>query len=415
MASSQMHSSNLMRRLFRSSLSSWMQLTRTPAATRKRYLVSSPLHSAAYQKATIDLQGSLNTDSNYWWQTTGCLLAALLHDAGYSANSQEHNLHFFGRAVAPYLGPAWNARVPSPPWRSYMTDDHHPIELSWDWHTGHLPPTVRFSFEPVGVRAGTPLDPNNAHADALFRRALDRTLPAVRMDPFRHFDRELHPGTMENQSSKIFYAFDLGAESITRKAYFFPTFKAQKTGQTNLQVIEDAILRAPQITPSQLKALQSFLAFAQDPCTPPLEIDMLAIDIGPPTASRLKVYFRSRSTSFSSIQQIMTLGQRIDQPKMSRGFQNIRRLWNALLDQDGVSPQQSLPTVDHRTAGLLYNIELRPECPQPLLKLYIPVRHYASCDDHISSAVHAYIATQARTREPSKLAHVYINTMRCFL
>ncbi|KAL4868280.1 hypothetical protein BDV12DRAFT_186102 [Aspergillus spectabilis] len=377
---------------------------------------SSPLQMSVYQQVTTELYGSLDSHGNYWWQTSGYLLAALLRDAGYPASSQQHILTFFGRTVVPHMGVTYNPH--SPQWRSFMTDDHHPIELSWDWHAGQKPPTVRFSVEPVGVHAGTSLDAHNEQVNASFHRALIHALPETNMKWFRHFDRELTPqgpgGLMEegeNHPSKIFYAFDFNATTITSKAYFFPAFKARVTNRTNLLVVCDVIARAPQCAPSQLNALRVFEDFVTDQSTPQLEIDMLAIDMNPPAASRLKIYFRNRATSFASVRQMMTLGQRVTHPRMNGGLSCLRKLWDALLDQEGVSDAQPLPETNHRTAGLLYNIELHPGSAEPpKVKIYIPVRHYAVCDDRIISAVHDYIGSVERNG--GGLKHDYADTMR---
>jgi DMATS type aromatic prenyltransferase len=384
---------------------------------------SSALLDPIYQQVTDELQDYLDSHGQYWWQTSGHLLAALLHDANYPPTSQHHILTFFGRTIAPYMGPAYNPR--SPQWRSFMTDDHHPIELSWDWHTGQKPPTVRFSIEPVGLDAGTSLDPDNSHADAVFRKALFKALPETNMEWFHHFDLALAPthqgpGLMEGHPSKLFYAFDLTAKSIRAKAYFFPGFKARETGQTNLQVMADAIARAPHCTPSsnQLRALHVFEDFVHDIDTPRLEMDMLAIDMEDPSTSRLKIYFRNRASSFASVRQMMTLGDRIINPSMGRGLQNLRRLWDAMLGQEGVLDDEPLlpageDSDNHRTAGLLYNVELPAGSAEPKLKIYIPVRHYASSDETVISAIHGYMECVAGTG--NGLEYGYAETMQRLL
>ncbi|KAL5337679.1 aromatic prenyltransferase [Aspergillus crustosus] len=368
-----------------------------------------------YLLVTAELQTSLTSHGQYWWKTSGYLLAAFLHDAGYSLRSQHHILTFFGRTIVPYMGVAYN--IHSPQWRSFMTDDHHPIELSWDWHTGRKPPTVRFSIEPVGINAGTPLDPENKQVDKSFREALKYAFPKTNLEWFYHFDRELTPkdtagtGLMEGHPSKLFYAFDLTAEGVTSKAYFFPGFKARETNQTNFQVICDVIARAPQRSQNQLDALRVFEDFAYDKDTPSLEMDLLAIDMTPPADARLKIYFRSRDTSFGSVRQMMALGGRVAYPGLEFGLQNLRRLWDALLDQEGVAGDQPLPEeTNHRTAGLLYNVEFRADSGQPKVKIYIPVRHYARSDERVISAVHRYMESVEGSK--GGLRHIYADTMR---
>ncbi|PLB50942.1 aromatic prenyltransferase [Aspergillus steynii IBT 23096] len=374
-----------------------------PSPSPLRSLTTSSRQSPTFQRVTTEVQSSLDSHGEYWWHTSGLLLSALLDEAGYSTTAQHRILTFFGRTIAPSLGPTY---IPgAPQWHSFMTDDHHPIELSWDWHTGHKSPTVRFSVEPVGIDAGTPVDPDNRTADASFRTAMTAALPDAHMAWFEHFDRELTPtaptGSMEGHPSKLFYAFDLSADAITSKAYFFPGFVARATSQSNLQVMSDAIARAPgccsttTTTPASLAALHTFHDFARDPLTPPLEMDMLAIDMDPPALSRLKIYFRNRATDFASVRQMMTLGGRIPlSSDMVRGLQNLRRLWDAVFEQSGMPDSHPLGSSTHRTNGLLYNVEFRPGSPDLKVKIYMPARHYARCDDHVLSAIRSFMATQ---------------------
>ncbi|KAL4879758.1 tryptophan dimethylallyltransferase-domain-containing protein [Aspergillus karnatakaensis] len=389
---------DLLRRAIRKTISRFVHSAPKPkpADTRPAEPEPAPQEKSVYQQLTPALTKPLDSNGQYWWQTSGNLLAALLTDAGYTIPSQQQILTFFANTIVPHLGPTYTPS--SPQWPSFMTDDHHPIELSWDWHTGHKAPTVRFSIEPVGIHAGTPADPNNEQADPSFRQALLNALPQTDTTWFTHFDQHLSPptpsGVMEGHRSKIFYAFDLTGTSITSKAYFFPGFKARESGQTNIEVIRDAISTAPepQITTGQLASLEIFEDFINDPLTPALEIDMLALDMDAPSlSSRLKIYFRNRDTSFGSVRRMMTLGERVSGSEMEVGLQKLRALWDALLDQDGVSDLEPLPEAGsshgHRTGGMLYNVELRAGAA-PKVKIYIPVRHYARCDGVVVEVVH---------------------------
>ncbi|PYI09175.1 aromatic prenyltransferase [Aspergillus sclerotiicarbonarius CBS 121057] len=350
---------------------------------------------SVWQQVDYDIREFVDPHCRFWWQTTGYVLSVLLQDARYSDGAQQRILAFFSRSIAPHLGIANEPGAQR--WQSFMTDNHNPIELSWDWHTGNRSPTVRFSIEPVGSNAGTQVDPDNEYADALFRNVLRQTLPTTDWQWFDHFDRMLAPdlapkGYMEGHPSKIFYAFDLGENDITSKAYFFPGFKARATNQTNLQVLAQAIRTAPHCTDHrQLGAFAIFEDFANDISTPPLEMDMLAIDMIPAVDSRLKIYFRNRQTSFASIRQMMTLGNRITTPSLEVGLQNLRRLWGALLGQAGVLDDTPLPGGNHRTGGILYNMEFRPGSSAPKIKIYIPARHYAASDWHVITALNEYM------------------------
>lgn len=395
-------------------------LSLSPSTAQKQQSPrTSSLQTSAFHRVTAELQGSLDCHGEYWWHTSGLLVSALLDEAGYSTAAQHRILTFFGRTIAPYLGPIYTPGAPQ--WHSFMTDDHHPIELSWDWHTGHQPPTVRFSIEPVGIHAGTPIDPENQTADVSFRKSMAAALPEADMAWFQHFDHELTPktptGPMEGHPSKIFYAFDLSADAVTSKAYFFPGFQARATHRTNLQVMSAAIARAPGCSDADssnsLAALHTFQDFANDPLTPALEMDMLAIDMDPPAQSRLKIYFRNRATSFASVRQMMTLGGRVPLTNdMARGLQNLRRLWDALFDQSGVPETQPLRDTHHRSAGMLYNVEFRPGSSALKVKIYIPVRHYASSDGHVLAAIHEYMVFQAGEEEEKSLRGDFSAVMR---
>lgn len=172
-------------------------------------------------------------------------------------------------------------------------------------------------------------------------------------------------------------------------------------GQLNLTVISQAIVAAPYCRPDKLKALSVFQEFATDCLRPMPEMGMLAIDLVDPIASRLKIYFRIRETSFSSVQHTMTLGNRIETPELVRGLRNLKPLWDAVLERNGFPEDAALPQIDHRTAGILYNVEFHLGSAVPQVKIYIPVRHYAGSDQKIMHGLDEYqchVNTQSNRR-----------------
>ncbi|KAL4903335.1 hypothetical protein BDW74DRAFT_179754 [Aspergillus multicolor] len=380
-------------------------------------------HLPVYEQISTERNGSLDTHATYWWQTSGRFLAALLEDAGYIRTAQHKILMFFSATITPFMGPARTTRDDSPQWRSFMTDDHHPIELSWDFGTGGKAPTIRFSIEPLGIDAGTSSDPHNEHARSDFLEVLIRELPDMDLETFRHFEHELISRNpvdvnvlqeIQGHPSTIFFGFDLIRDKIRTKAYFFPGLKAKEEDRTNLQVVASVIATAPGCSPGQLNALRTFEDFVRehDAATPEfsLEIDMLAIDLVPPTESRVKIYFRTRDTSFASVRQMMTLGQRL--PRVE--FGKLHRFWDALLDQAGAPDDQPLSGADvsHRTAGLIYNVEIRSGSVHPKVKIYIPVRHYARSDEAVLSAVHEYMSSVRAYGDRKKDTLGYAHTMQ---
>ena len=347
----------------------------------------------AWHRINSKRQQTLDVHGNYWWKTSGYALAILLGNAGYSYATRIRILDFFACCIAPRLGVVNEAGVKR--WNSFMTDDHNPIELSWDWDTGYEPPKIRFSVEPVGGLAGTAKDPRNELVAGEFIKAVLKDLPATNMQWFQHIESFFSLGTKRHSpvghQSQMFWAFDLDEKDITGKAYFFPEYRAHHTGKTNIQVISEAIEAAPFCKSEDLSALYTFQEFVREYAKEPLEMDMLAIDLVEPSQSRLKIYLRSRETSFESVRQIMTLGGRLTNSDMDMGLQGMRHLWDSIFDQQGVPENAPLPASNHRTAGVLYYVAFRLGSRAPKVKIYIPVRHYAQNDWQIMNAVTDFI------------------------
>lgn len=139
-----------------------------------------------------------------------------------------------------------------------------------------------------------------------------------------------------------------------------------------------------------LRAAAAFQDFCSDPVNRGLEFEMLAIDLVDPPWSRLKIYFRCRETTFDSVARIMTLGGRSEDETVSRGLEDMRRLWKALFDAH-TSPNRPLHDKQHRTAGILYNVEFRLGSMLPRTKAYLPVRHYAASDEAIIRGLGSYL------------------------
>lgn len=80
----------------------------------------------------------------------------MLGMADYTTESQYRNLLFYLYYVVPELGVRPGDYKQPSQWKSFMTDDHTPVELSWSWSCGDKPSVVRFSIEPIGRYAYRP-------------------------------------------------------------------------------------------------------------------------------------------------------------------------------------------------------------------------------------------------------------------
>lgn len=364
-----------------------------------------PVELDVWNFVNLDLGALKHPNQAFWWrQHAGKSLAILLHYAGYPREAQYRDLKFFAQVVALYLGPPRDmATGQTPWWPSFMTDDGTPVELSWDWGSRDSPPMVRYSVEPIGMNAGTRLDPSNLLAGPSLLKQILCSLPTTRLEWFDHFNDFFNSCHGEEESrffhdsqdhnSSIFYAFDLSPiDGITAKVYFFPKMTARQRKQSNLETLFQAIQTAPHCSANGLKAAALFGAFCSDRRNRNLEHEMLAIDLVDPLESRLKIYFRCRETSFDSVVNVMTLGGRIGNQKLQHGLQDLRRLWNAVFSVDDDDPD-SKPLGDgseHRTAGMLYNVEFRVGDAYPVAKIYMPVRHYARSDEAVIRGLDLY-------------------------
>ena len=335
----------------------------------------------------------------FWWENTGHALATLMEKAGYNIDSQYKVLLFYYLHVVPEFGPSPCLAVQVSRWKSFMTDDFTPVEFSWSWGGGHEPPVIRFSVEPIGALAGTEVDPINEYAAEHFVNRLESLLPGTHLDWYHHFSREL---LIDNQAfyttdlsyvqekSQHFVAFDLNTESITLRAYFIPTLKAKKLGKTRLDLVQHAVHTNQQDSCERFQQSYStaFDFLRRNEQSLGLQVEILGIDRAAGAKSRLKVYFRSQLTSFNSVQRIMTLEGRLSIPNLGNGLKDLRRLWSRLLwngtDFDSTS---NLPPKLHRTSGILYYLEIRPGHPDPVPKVYIPVRPYSSSDLDVAKQV----------------------------
>ncbi|TRX98038.1 hypothetical protein FHL15_001248 [Xylaria flabelliformis] len=386
---------------------------------------------SCWQQVDSETQAE-NEHQSLWYRHVGKALGVLLYNAGYSPEAQRRCLDFFKKVVAPNLGVFQEASEdPKLSWKSFMTDDGTPLELSWDWGTNDSKPTIRYSIEPIGLRAGTKLDPRNLLAGPVFQDDLNRNLPDMRLESFHYlkdfFDGQKEKETSDNKlsilsrcfhfardffvsllgegqflealkdhDSSIFYAFDLTEADTTAKVYFFPKYRAESMGKSNLEVILEGIKGAPYCTADNLPALSIFSDFSNNAASKELEYEMLAIDLIDPFQSRFKVYFRSRETSFDSLSRIITLGDRIKHTNMQQGLKDLRCLWNAIF---GVNEPSSHPLEEnnHRTAGMLYNVEFRIGDQYPVAKVYLPVRHYSASDESVINGLDEYLKSHQRS------------------
>ena len=346
-------------------------------------------------------------NAQFWWNTTGRLFAILLHQAKYQATTQCDILLFYFSFLVPGLGcrPDFSGKFNQ--WKSFMTDSNTPLELSWEWDPEDKSPTVRLSMEPIGLDAGTPQNALNEFATNHLVGNIQRNFMNIDLLLFHYFSKELltynsgHPDTASTTAaghrSRSFIAFDFGKTSIMLKAYFFPAFKARESRMSALALISQAIAGLTKfgLYFPGFEFLTDYIRMTTEGSR--LKTEIFAIDCVKPASSRLKVYLRSQSTSFTSVHTNMTLGGKLRQSNLDKGIAELEKLWKyVLLPARNASADEELPHKAHRTAGILYYYEIKPDQLMPTPRVYIPVRHYGQDDTTIARGLVQYLKTRGQ-------------------
>nr|RBQ84427.1 hypothetical protein FVER53263_20809 [Fusarium verticillioides] len=322
----------------------------------------------------------LSGDKEWWWKTLGPQLHTLLAEADYDGNEQYEALLLLYRWVVPEMGP--RPRSSMAPWKSFMTDDHSPIEYSWKWNSGSKKPDIRYAIELVSPLAGSKQDPFNQIPTRHLVYNLAKIIPELDLTWFEHFWHELLgaespiPSTsgISTKGSTIFAALEMLHGHLSIKVYFIPV---ETQDVSAWHQIKHAIETSGCQNLETLYRVDAYLSSHDDGRQ--LRPFMLAIDLVEPGASRLKIYARSNQTSFRFVRDVMTVGGlRTD---LDKSLEKFFDLWKRALGLNhDASPGDELPEVDHMTSGAVFNFDVAPKSSIPDVKAYIPVRHYADND-----------------------------------
>ena len=352
----------------------------------------------------------LDADARFWWHTTARILASMLNHADYDLDAAIKHLLLYRSLVVPYLGRRpTSADVRSQLWRSYVTDDHSPIEYSWSWPgIEERKPKVRLTIEPVGLHSGSPKDPYNQYMADNFLRNAQRCTAGADLTLYDHFrvallstaaDTTLVDARAEAEShrSSVFVAIEFGDNCHVFKVYFMPMVKALEMDCSRAQVLFESIRSLNQdhldIRFSAFDSLAEFMN--DDDLGSRTEVEMVAVDCLEPSTARLKVYLRSQETSWQSICHNLTMNGHIaiSQPIL----ENLRKLWYSVLNLEVDFPAtKQLPQCDRAEAGTFYCFYARPGDDSLRSKLYIPAKYYGHNDAAIAEGLSRYLSTQGQ-------------------
>jgi DMATS type aromatic prenyltransferase len=348
----------------------------------------SPLSAVASEKPVpilLHTSSKYHVDAESWWNIISPPMLSLMQSAGYSQEEQDKHAQFVKLQLVSFLGPRPEA-CSTPRFDSFCNDDFSPVELSWNFHAGKS--TARIGLEPIGRLAGTSVDPFNALETARLMSRLLTSQKPVDGTLWRHFSEDLAVGPEEavsvvarmkpNEHMTVnTISFDLSGEPIP-KVYFYPIAKALSSGVHAGELVSDSIERLEiNVTPA-LNVIRAFVHDSKAEYGNILRMECLSFDAVDPHQSRIKVYLRTPQTSLRRLQEIYTLGGRLKGPEIDACLVNLRCFWSDVLGVDDQDEELTLST--HRTAGIIFNFELRHDDPLPKPKVYIPTRHYGGTD-----------------------------------
>ncbi|KAH7336189.1 tryptophan dimethylallyltransferase-domain-containing protein [Rhexocercosporidium sp. MPI-PUGE-AT-0058] len=193
-------------------------------------------------------------------------------------------------------------------WSSFMTDDYTPIELSWAWEDDTGNPEVRLSIEPI-------------------RRILVSGL-TTRDEPRMGSNSTM----IDGHQSQYFAAFDLFPIGITFKVYYLPAQKSYRDGIPVWNIVHAAVTEMSGHNSSRILALDKLFNFYLA-CSVKygLKVEIVGSDYLPASQARVKIYFRTSSSSFQSVRYIMTLRGVLASDNMEAAMKTLRVSWNLVL------------------------------------------------------------------------------------
>jgi DMATS type aromatic prenyltransferase len=320
-------------------------------------------------------------DEQEWWNKTGRLLSKILAAAHYSPERQYEALLFYSQTLIPRLGP-----YPAT-FRSAITRSGLPLEFSINYQqhsaASHV---VRIGLEPVAEASGTPKDPYNQQPIVELLDTLGKlSPPGFNARLFHHFLKahtlseqesqelgaEARPGTI--LTSQAAFGFDLQPDTVSVKGYTFPGLKTQVSGQDFGSIINKSLVPLKEslgqfpafdLVDAYMKATDGYSQFA-----------FWSFDCAEDSKARLKLYSAHNSVVWSKVEEIWTLGGRVNTPVVQKGLKYLRELWRltGISEGDRVFTGGFDDGKDATPTPMVWNYEMRVGESMPLTKFYFPV------------------------------------------
>ncbi|OLN81920.1 Tryptophan dimethylallyltransferase [Colletotrichum chlorophyti] len=331
-------------------------------------------------------------DHRFWWDHFAPFLLSWLCASGcYSEKDIATQLTILRDVVIPSFGPPFVVQHALKPTGS-------PFEMSWNFvPQGNI---IRYTFQPMGSRAGTEEDPfGSSNLDDEVIPLLEKHSADVDLRWFRQFrdawmmhrhhaDAAAAKAALKQHADvklpcQLFLGYDLVGSKAQLKAYFLPVFKHFATGRSTDDLAAEMI-RALQPfgreLEDQVRQLEEFLK----ECRYPHFVDMVGIDCCNPATARIKVYLRVDNVSRACVKYFVTRGGRLEDEQTRQMLGDIDRWWHLVIDEeDGLGEEQDKepknPATFHK--GLVLAITLSRALEDGVVR----VRPYCAWSNYQSS------------------------------
>jgi DMATS type aromatic prenyltransferase len=219
-------------------------------------------------------------------------LQALCEAVGYEASDTETAKRFFS-----FMSSPWGSRRigRAPPWKSDITDDHTPFELSLALEDGR--PEVRFLMEAQNAHGPTTLRSTWEDGLALTERLGQEF--GVRLERF-NLVKDLFEPVDPRARFALWHAFFLKDGRADIKVYFNPA--AQGPERANA-VVQEALERLGLHGAWRCLSEQAMRSEGQD------QIIYFSLDLSAHRAARVKIYLAHRDVSAEELEFVMSLAK----------------------------------------------------------------------------------------------------------
>ncbi|GBF63857.1 tryptophan dimethylallyltransferase [Trichophyton mentagrophytes] len=358
-------------------------------------------------------------EQKLWWHSTAPMFAEMLRVAGYDLHSQYKILGIFLNHVIPFLG-VYPTRINNR-WLSILTRYGTPFELSLNCSQS----LVRYTYEPINSATGTVKDPFNTHS---IWDALDRLMPlqkGIDLEFFKHLKQDL---TVDDQDSAYLLennlvggqirtqnklALDLKGGNFVLKTYIYPALKALATGKSIKTLMFDSVYRLCRQNPSleaPLRALEEYVDSKGPNSTSSPRL--LSCDLIDPSKSRVKIYILELNVTLEAMEDLWTMGGRLNDASTLAGLEMLRELWDLIKLPPGMreypEPFLQLGTIPDEQLPLMANYTLHHDQAMPEPQVYFTT--FGLNDGRIADG----LVTFFERRGWNHMAQTYNDSLRAY-